>query len=146
MCGWLIVLLVGLFCVVGGFWWFVLFGWLVGFVLLFGLFVCLFVWFGLFVCLVWLVWFVWSVWFGFFGFFSLHYSNTLSNIIHDGWMEEKRERRPLGPGSGTQALPFFFHPSIMDGGHPSIIAGRPSIHHSRPAIHPSWMILDRVLK
>ena len=27
--------------------------------------------------------------------------------IHDGWMEEKRERRPLGPESGTQALPFL---------------------------------------
>ena len=70
-------------------------------------------------------------------------SDTLSNMmdgwpagydgwmatIHDGWMEEKRER--LGPGPGPQgpALPFFFHPSIMDGGHPSIIAGRPSIHH-----------------
>jgi len=40
--------------------------------------------------------------------------------IHDGWMEEKGSAVPIvngpGPGSGTPALPFFFHPSIMDGG------------------------------
>ena len=54
--------------------------------------------------------------------------------VHDGWMETPQQNGRWAPKRGAPAPgapPFLccFHPSIMDGGHPSIIAGRPSIHH-----------------
>ena len=50
--------------------------------------------------------------------YILLYSDTLSNTIHDGWMDGNNKKRALG--------------------------SRSAIHHSRLAIHPPWMVLDRI--
>ena len=88
------------------------------------------------------------VWFGLFGLFciiSIPYPipsmmdgwpagyDVWMATIHDGW---KKQGSAPGPGHGPlndgPRAPFLFvvstH-SIMDAGHPSIIAGRPFIHH-----------------
>ena len=55
--------------------------------------------------------------------------------IHDGWMDGNNTKQGALPGPGppfrgpTPPFSCCFHPSIMDSGHPSIIAGQPSIHH-----------------